>query len=197
MLWLVRTPLTIEGLENLPSGGSVLIANHSSYFDSLILAAAVPGEPCFVAKRELASQHFAGPLLRRLGTLFVERFDLQTGIEDSRSVLATAQAGSRLVSFPEGTFRRMPGLLPFKLGSFLAAAQAKVPIVPIALSGTRSILRANQWLPRQGAVHLRVGRPIEPCGTDWAAAVNLRDRSREEMLRMTGEPDLEEEAVTF
>jgi 1-acyl-sn-glycerol-3-phosphate acyltransferase len=195
MLWLSRTPLRIEGIENLPPSGAVLAVNHSSYFDVLVLAAAIPGELRFVTKRELAGQFFAGPFLRRLGALFVERFDLREGAEDSRLLLQEARAGSRVVSFPEGTLLRMPGLLPFKLGTFVAAAQANVPVVPIALRGTRSILRADQWFPRHGSVEMRIGKPIEPRGTDWSAAVDLRDRARVEMLWMCGEPDLEEEIV--
>ncbi len=197
MLWLSGTPLRVDGVENLPENGAVLAVNHSSYFDSLATAAAIPGEPCFVAKRELATQLFAGSLLRRLGTLFLERFDLQAGVEDTRLVLDAVRKGSRIVSFPEGTLRRMPGLLPFKLGSFVVAAQAKVPVVPIALRGTRSILRAGQWFPRRGSVQVHIGKPIEPRAADWSAAVDLRNRTRVEMLWMCGEPDLGEERTSF
>jgi 1-acyl-sn-glycerol-3-phosphate acyltransferase len=196
-LWLSRTRIHVEGIENLPERGAILAVNHSSYVDILILAAAIPGEPRFVAKRELASQRIAGPLLRRLGTLFVERFDLQAGVEDTRVMVEAARAGSRIVAFPEGTLHRMPGLLPFKLGSFLAAAHAGLPVVPIVLRGTRSILRADQWLPRRGSVEMQIGKPIEPRGNDWPAAVYLRDRARLEMLAMCGEPDLEAERTLF
>jgi len=197
MLWLSRIPLRVDGTENLPATGAILAVNHSSYVDILILAAAIPGEPRFVAKRELASQRIAGPLLRRLGTLFVERFDLQAGVEDTRVMVEAARAGSRIVAFPEGTLHRMPGLLPFKLGSFLAAAHAGLPVVPIVLRGTRSILRADQWLPRRGSVEMQIGKPIEPRGNDWPAAVYLRDRARLEMLAICGEPDLEAERTLF
>ncbi len=130
-----------------------------------------------------------------MGTLFVERFDLQAGVEDYRLVLDAVREGSLVVAFPEGTLRRMPGLLPFKLGSFLAAAEASKPVVPIALRGTRSILRSDQWFPRRGSVEMHVGKAIEPSGPDWTAAVELRDRCRAEMLALCGEPDLGEEAL--
>jgi 1-acyl-sn-glycerol-3-phosphate acyltransferase len=196
LLFLSRTPLRVEGLESLPERGAVLVVNHASYFDAVALMAAVPGEPRFVAKRELASQRVAGPLLRRLDALFVERFDLPAGVADTEAVLEATRAGARIVSFPEGTFQRMPGLLPFKLGSFLVASRAGVPVVPVALRGTRSILRADQWFPRRGVVEVRIGKPIEPLGRDWSAAVYLRDRARAEILWLCGEPDLEEEGVS-
>jgi len=195
MLWLSRTRLVVQGLEHLPQHGGILVVNHASYFDSLVLSAALPGEPSFVAKKELAGQRVAGPLLRRLHALFVERFDRQASVEDTERLLEAARAGRLLVSFPEGTLRRMPGLLPFKLGAFLVAARAGVPVIPAALSGTRSILRTDQWFPRRGSVRLRVGSPIPPRGRDWSAAIHLRDAARVEMLWMSGEPDLSEERV--
>jgi 1-acyl-sn-glycerol-3-phosphate acyltransferase len=197
MLWLSRMRIVVEGLENLSEAGGILLVNHSSYFDSLVLSAALPGEPSFVAKKELAAQRIAGPLLRRLDALFVERFDLQAGVEDTRRLVEAAREGRRIVSFPEGTLRRMPGLLPFKLGAFIMAAQAGVPVIPAGLRGTRSILRTDQWLPRRGAVHLRIGKPIQPRGSDWSAAIHLRDAARAEMLWLCGEPDLSEERVEF
>ena len=195
MLRLTRTRLVIEGLDNLPERGGIILVNHASYFDSLVLAAALPGEPSFVAKKELTEQRIAGSLLRRLDTLFVDRFDLQAGFEDTQRVLEASRAGRRIVFFPEGTLRRMPGLLPFKLGAFIVAARAGVPVIPSGLRGTRSILRADEWFPRRGSLRLCIGRPIEPRGSDWAAEIHLRDAARAEMLWMCGEPDLSEERV--
>jgi hypothetical protein len=63
----------------------------------------------------------------------------------------------------------------------------------VVVRGTRSILREGQWLFRRGVISVTVCEPIEPEGTDWDAAVALRDRVRAEMLRLCGEPDLSEE----
>ena len=84
----------------------------------------------------------------------------------------------------------MPGLLPFRMGAFLAAAQAGAPIVPVTIRGTRSILRAGSWFPRRGRLEVIVEPPIPPDGADWAAAVRLRDAARAAILRHCGEPDL-------
>ena len=101
-----------------------------------------------------------------------------------------AGEGHSLVFFPEGTFGRAPGLRPFRLGAFVVAAQTGVPLVPLGISGTRSILRAEQWFPRRGAVSVTVGTPIMPSGTDWNAVIALRDAARAQMLQLCGEPDL-------
>jgi 1-acyl-sn-glycerol-3-phosphate acyltransferase len=148
-----------------------------------------------VAKGELAGQAVAGPFLRRIGTLFVHRLDPKAGVEDTEVTVAAAKAGERIVSFPEGTLVRMPGLLGFRLGAFLAAAEAGAQVVPVAIRGTRSILRGGQWLPRRGEISVDIGAPIKPDGADFAAAVRLRDAARAFVLAHCREPDLADEQV--
>jgi acyl carrier protein len=189
-LRLTGTPLSVQGLGNLPATGAILVANHASYLDGLVLVAALPGETAFVAKTELAAQVFAGRFLPRIGTLFVERFDPEGGARDTQTALAAARAGRRLLFFPEGTLSRMPGLMAFHLGAFQAAVEAGLPVVPLTLRGTRSILRGDQWFPRRGAISLHIDRPIAPEGADFAAVLALRDRTRAAILARCGEPDL-------
>ncbi len=119
---LTGTPLTVRGLEHLPSGPCVLVANHSSYLDAYVLMAAIPRPFHYVAKRELLDNRWIGTPLERIGTLFVERFDVQRSVDESRKISAAARAGQSLGFFPEGTFTRRPGLLEFRMGAFVAAA---------------------------------------------------------------------------
>jgi hypothetical protein len=98
-----------------------------------------------------------------------------------------------MLFFPEGTFGRAPGLRPFRLGAFVVAAQTSVPAVPLGISGTRSILRSGQWFPRRGTVSLTIGPPIMPQGSDWTAAIALREGARAQILGYCGEPDLASE----
>ncbi len=172
-----------------PMAGTIIVTNHASYLDGLVLAAVLSGEPAFIAKKELEAQFFAGPFLRRLGALFVDRADPEGGVEDVNKALAAAQAGRMLVFLPEGTFTRAPGLLPFRLGAFVVAAGRHLSILPLTLRGTRSILRGDQWFPRHGAISVRAGSPIAADGTDFAAAIRLRDKARAEILASCGEPD--------
>jgi 1-acyl-sn-glycerol-3-phosphate acyltransferase len=192
---LTGTPLEVAAQCPVPEAPAILVVNHSSYLDSAVLSAAIPGALSFVAKGELARQAVAGPFLRRLGTLFVHRRDPKAGVEDQAAIVAAAKSGERIVSFPEGTLVRVPGLLGFRLGAFLAAAQAGIPVVPIAIRGTRSILRGGQWWPRRGAIAVDIGAPIGPDGKDFAAAVRLRDAARAFVLAHCHEPDLALEQV--
>jgi 1-acyl-sn-glycerol-3-phosphate acyltransferase len=195
LFWLTGVRLKISAQAPLPEGAAILVVNHSSYLDGAVLSAAIPGKLSFVAKGELASQAVAGPFLRRIGTLFVHRLDPKAGVEDTEATISAVRAGERIVSFPEGTLVRMPGLLGFRLGAFLAAAQAGVSVVPIAIRGTRSILRGDQWLPRRGEISVDIGAPIKADGSDFAAAIRLRDAARAFVLAHCREPDLAHEQV--
>jgi acyl carrier protein len=184
-------PLVVDGLEHLPAGKpAVVVANHASYVDAVVLVAALPTDVRFAAKRELARVPIVGTVLRALGTHFVERVDPFAGAEDTRELAAAVARGETLVLFPEGTFSRVPGLRAFRLGAFAAGAAAQVAVVPVVLRGTRSVLRESRWLPVRGPVSVRVQPALMPAGRDWSAAVLLRDRVRAAMLRECGEPDL-------
>lgn len=190
------TPIVVQGLENLPPPARpcVFVANHASYLDGYLLVAALPRELSFVAKAELMESFITRLVLRRIGTEFVDRFDAEAGVADARRVAKAAGGGRSLLFFAEGTFVRMPGLLPFHMGAFVAAVDAGVPVVPVAIRGTRSILRSGSWLPRRGAVTVTVDKPIDPgamgVADPWQAALKLREATRSRILRHCGEPDL-------
>jgi 1-acyl-sn-glycerol-3-phosphate acyltransferase len=194
LLRLFRIPVRVRGLEHLPHDHAcVLVVNHASYLDPLVLLSVLPSPISFVAKREFAEQFFARMLFHRLGTEFVERFDPQRGVEDTDCVLQAVRQGRSMLFFAEGTFGRAPGLRPFRMGAFVVAAQAGVPMVPMGIAGTRSILRSGQWFPRRGQVAVTIGAPIMPQGTNWTAAIALRDAARARILDYCGEPDLASE----
>jgi len=189
---LAGLPLLAKGLERLPAMPHLLVVPHASYLDGLVLAALLPVPPgyTFVAKQELAAAPGLGWLLRRLGTLFVARDDLGQVTADVAAQAAVLARGERLVVFAEGTFCRESGLRPFRMGAFVAAASAGVPVTVAALAGTREVLRDETWLPRRGPIRLTVGATVRPGGDDWAAAARLRDAARAALLLEVDEPDL-------
>jgi 1-acyl-sn-glycerol-3-phosphate acyltransferase len=189
-LWLTGLSPKVEVEQQIPARGVLLAVNHASYLDPLLLSAVIPGPLSFVAKEELAGQRVAGPFLRQIGTLFVRRTDVEGGVEDTRKLLEASRSGERIVSFPEGTLTRMPGLLGFRVGLFLVAAEAGIPVVPIVISGTRSALRGGQWFPRPAKIGVHIGKAMRADGSDFSAAVRLRDAVRQRTLALCGEPDL-------
>jgi 1-acyl-sn-glycerol-3-phosphate acyltransferase len=197
-----RAVCTIEGLNHLPppDRSCVFVANHASYLDAYFLGAYLPRHPSFVAKVEFTRSFITRVFLTRIGTEFVERFDQHKGMADTQRLIQKVAAGHSLLFFPEGTFTRRPGLLPFHMGAFVVAAKAGVPVVPIAIRGTRSMLRSGSWLLRPGMASITIGPPIKigneatttPADT-WATALKLRAAAREYILRHCREPDLAHE----
>lgn len=192
------TSITAQGLENLPEPETpcIFVSNHASYLDGYLLVGYLPRCFSFVAKGELLESAPVRMFLQRIETDFVERFDAQQGVKDFQRLADQARNGRTYLFFPEGTFTRSPGLLRFHMGAFIAAAEAGVPIVPLAIRGTRSLLRGDDWLPHRGSAQLHIGLPIMTAkpgsspAAAWATAVDLRDTARSEILRLSGEPDL-------
>jgi len=187
-LRLIGLRVRLDGLQHLPGGPCVVVANHASYLDSVLLGALLPPRFGFAAKRELAGAPLVGAALRRLGIVYVERFDAARGAADAQTLLARVRVGESFVIFPEGTFRRAPGLMPFKLGAFVTAAEAGVPLVPVVLHGTRDLLRAGAWLPQPVTVEVRLLPPLQPAGSGWDAALALRDAARRAIAAELHEP---------
>jgi 1-acyl-sn-glycerol-3-phosphate acyltransferase len=191
-LLLAGMPLRVRDADHLPKGQCVVAANHASYLDGVVMAAALPPRFGFVIKREMSEVPLAGLLLRRIGSEFVERFDRHKGATDARRVLRTAASGHSLVFFPEGTFKPETGIGKFHTGAFAIAARASCPVVPAVIRGTRRNMPATRVLPRPGPLEVQFSRAEMPGasvpGTD--PAVELRDRVRAIILSQAGEPDL-------
>ena len=184
-------PLDIEGLERLPARTCIVVANHASYLDGIILTAALPARFAFVIKKEMRAVPFAGYLLHRIGSEFVERGNRHRAAMAARRMLRKAHDGDALAFFPEGTFSREAGLRPFRSGAFVAAARAGLPVVPIVIRGARDILPDRQWLPRPGRLEVQLAEPVGPyLARDNAAARALSDAARRRILARLDEPDL-------
>jgi 1-acyl-sn-glycerol-3-phosphate acyltransferase len=193
LLWMCRVPRVVQGRSNIPRDRRfVLVSNHASYLDGLVLLATLPDPVAFVAKAELKARPLARWFLGRIGAQYVERFDVEQGAADARQLSAFAGTGFPLCFFPEGTFTRQPGLLEFRMGAFAAAVQNDLPVVPVTIRGTRSILRSDDWFPRRGAVAVIIGDPIAASGRApvWENVLSLRNQARASILRHLGEPDL-------
>ena len=185
--------LSVTGIDRIPRGGAVLAFNHASYMDAVVVAAVLPGEPTYVAKKELAGQIFAGPLLRRLGVLFLERFERRRQPRRSRK-----RDGGRATqracwcSFRKAHSRAGPGCPASISAPSGWRRRRSCRWCPGILRGTRSMLRGEQWFPRWSPVSVTIAHPIMPSGTDFASVVQLRDAVRAVVLAGCGEPDLGE-----
>ncbi|HUP37370.1 MAG TPA: AMP-binding protein, partial [Candidatus Limnocylindria bacterium] len=163
LLALAGCRVQLDGQARLDSAGpAVLVANHSSYLDVVVLLAALPVDVRFVAKRELTTAPLIGTIIERAGHLTVERVDRPASVADAARATTALRDRQSLLFFPEGTFVRSPGILPFRLGAFRAAVETGRPVVPIALRGTRRILPPDRWLLRHGTISISVAPPLWP-----------------------------------
>ncbi len=194
LFWLTFTPLKVQGHEHLDlHNPQIIVANHASYLDGFIVTAALDVPIHFIVKGELARIAPARILLERFGVEFVDRFNARKGTSDVGRIADKARNGQSIVFFPEGTFTTFDGLQPFRMGAFVTAARAGIPVVPVAISGARKIIRGSEWFPRRGYLQVTILPPIQPAGTGWQVAVDLRDAARRELAPWTGEPNLVED----
>lgn len=121
--------LTVRG--RVPTQPSLMVANHMSYFDPLIIASLAPCTA--IAKEDVSAWPWIGRLARNLGVIFVERESPMSGARVLREALGRLADGVSVLVFPEGTTTSGETVLPFKRGSFGAAMLAGVPVVPVAI----------------------------------------------------------------
>jgi 1-acyl-sn-glycerol-3-phosphate acyltransferase len=185
--WRVR----VVGREHLRKNAPcMLVANHTSYADIVVLMAALGTDYHFVAKSEVMSMPFFRTFLRKLGHFAFRRADPRARLREAKRIEDALRHGESVFVFPEGTFTAQSGVRPFHLGAFKAATTAQRMILPIALAGTRHVLRDGAWLPRHGRITITICPPIAPPSTvdDWQQIVRVRDSARETIARFAREP---------
>src|SRR4051812_2374558 len=180
-------------VQGIPPGPCVIVANHASYLDGVLMKGVLPARFSFVIKKEVSRVPLAGVLLRRIGSEFVDRFNRHAGAVDARRLIKKADAGQALAFFPEGTFIEQPGLGKFHSGAFAIAARAGLPVVPVVIRGTRRILPSGHFLPRPGRIEVEILPTIAvPADLDSAVIASMtRDQARARILAALDEPDLE------
>jgi len=184
----IGSPVRVEGAAIEMHYPCVVVANHSSYLDGIILTAALPAGFTYLIKQQMAAMPIAGFVLRRLGSAFVNREDMLDRKRSARALLGLAKQGDALGFFPEGTFDAAPGLKAFQLGAFSAAARASLPVVPVVIYGARGKLPANRLLPAPGPLRVRICEPVP--STLHGSARELMHATRRAMLLHLDEPDL-------
>ena len=185
--WRVRVDGREHLRENIPR---MLVANHTSYADIVVLMAALGTDYHFVAKAEVMSMPFFRTFLRKLGHFSFRREDSRSRLQQAEQIEDALRRGESVFVFPEGTFSAQSGVRPFHLGAFKAAIAAQREIVPIALDGTRRALRDGTWLPRRGRIIITICPPIPPppSAEDWQQIVRVRESAREIIARFAREP---------
>jgi 1-acyl-sn-glycerol-3-phosphate acyltransferase len=161
-----------EGLEHVVSPGSyVFISNHLSFMDTPVVLANIPVQFRFLAKRGLFQIPFLGQHLSRAGHIPVPREDARAAVKTMQLAAETIrQKKISLLMFPEGGRSHNGELQPFKEGAAYIAIRAGVPLVPVAITGTRKLLPWGSGIVLPGCVRLQILKPIE------TTHLSLKDR---------------------
>ena len=164
----------------------VYVSNHQSMADVPALFRTLRTPLRVLAKKELFDRPVTGWYLRSMGMIPVDRARRKQAKQRLLQVSATDLEGSSILAFPEGTRSRDGGISRFKKGAFILAMQEGLPIVPVAVEGTRHVVRRSGVTGRPGRVAVRVGSPIETAGLDPDDIPDLIERVRNEVLRLHG-----------
>ncbi|MGZ5818492.1 MAG: lysophospholipid acyltransferase family protein, partial [Burkholderiaceae bacterium] len=170
----------------------VLLVNHSSFLDGIVLTALLPASPgySFVMRQEFDIQRLLCPLMKSLGALVLNRSRKKKRVRSDIDMMTNALLqGENLVIFPEGGFSPEPTLKPFHSGAFVAATNANVPIVVAKLYGARSVLKPKTWLPRRVNMTLEIGPILYSSGKNRAAIMQLLATARAAMMPVSQEAD--------
>ena len=163
--WLILATTGVDvrasGIDALTPGRTyIFVSNHQSIYDIPILFETLPYQLRIIAKKSLGRFPFLGWHLQRTGHLLVDRRS-----PDPRGILRhwteLVSKGLSLIVLPEGTRSTDGRVGRFKAGSFLLAIQAGLPIVPVAVSGSRHVMRKNRLMVKPGKVTVVVRAPIE------------------------------------
>jgi 1-acyl-sn-glycerol-3-phosphate acyltransferase len=183
---LCGLPVHRIGMERLPAGPCIVVANHASYLDGPLLFAVLPPRFAFVIKKEASRIPLAGLLMRRLGHHFVDRSNRHEGANDARRILRAVGHGESVAFFPEGTFGVQTGVARFHTGAFVTAARAGVPVAPVAIRGTRRALGARTFVPRWSRIEVEALSP--PTAAPGVVPAMLRDSVRQQIAASLPEP---------
>lgn len=156
-LYVLGTPVII-GRENIPlSGPMIVVANHESLIDGLLLASFWPQRITSLSAAYLFRLPIIGSVLRSLGAIPVQN---EAGeLSAMKAAIRILQEGKTLIIFPEGQVSKHDGLCPFKYGWAYLAFKTGVPVIPVAIKGTRTILPRGSIIPRRGKIYMQIAKP--------------------------------------
>jgi 1-acyl-sn-glycerol-3-phosphate acyltransferase len=185
---LTGITVDVDGTLEKGEAGSIVVANHPSFIDAVVLILASQGPLAFVTSTDFELKPVIGPFLRRIGCAFIARGEPGRVGADMARLEDLARRGSRVTVFPEGSIARAPGLRPFHLGAFALSAQTRLPIVPVAIRGSRDVVRPGTYLPRRADVSVVVGESIGPPEPRFASEAAVALIARQTLAEVVGEP---------
>ena len=174
--WICRLlhPVTVQGLENLPRHGALLVANHASNWDPLVLATALPMDYRLrvMGKEELFQNPILAWVIRVGGAFPVNRGGAD--IQAVKTAIQSLKQGWNLLIFPEGTRVKDPGHAEVKGGAAMMAIRSGVDMVPVFIDTKKRPFHR---------VHIIIGRPYTPVYTGRKGTAEEYQANADEIMR--------------
>jgi 1-acyl-sn-glycerol-3-phosphate acyltransferase len=165
ILFVSGIKVDVEGLANIdPAKSYIYMSNHRSNFDIPVLLGCLPIQFRWLAKAELFKIPIFGRAMQGAGYVKIDRFNRESAFKSIDEVAAKMKNGVSVMIFPEGTRSEDGNIKPFKKGGFIMAVDSGVPIVPVIVRGTRSIMVKDRWRIKPGNVTLSIKKPIDTTG---------------------------------
>ena len=162
ILWVSGVRVTVKGQANLlPGRSTIYMANHQSNYDIPVLMAALPVQFRWLAKEELFKIPIFGRGMRGCGYISIDRSNRKRAFASLKEAARKIREGVSVLIFPEGTRSTDGQIRTFKKGGFVLSVDAGVPIVPVVIYGTRSIMPKGRLLIQTRPVRMDILEPIE------------------------------------
>jgi 1-acyl-sn-glycerol-3-phosphate acyltransferase len=159
-LWIAGVDFEVEWKAPMPEGPAIFAANHSSALDIWATVAAIPRGVRFIAKTEVFRWPVFGWYMTLGGHVPVDRRDHARAVASLSRAAQRVREGTSLIVFPEGTRSRDTLVHAFKKGPFVIAAQAGVPVVPLAITGAGKVTPKSLLHVHPGPIRVTFGRPV-------------------------------------
>jgi 1-acyl-sn-glycerol-3-phosphate acyltransferase len=184
LIRLALTRVTVTGAEKIsPTQSYIILASHQSYMDIPATLGFLPTQIRFAAKKELFSIPFLGWHLRRAGHVEIDRSSRADAIAALNRAAMYIRDGVCIILFPEGTRTSDGSLQPFKKGGFKLAIQTHLPILPVTIRGSRSVLPRDSSIFRAGLIEILVDDPIDTTNCSDEDLPMLMESVRESLER--------------
>lgn len=160
ILKVIGVSVKIKGIENLPKRNCLIVSNHQSNADFLILMAKLDKQMGFIAKKEILKLHIVGTWMKAINCVFIDREDIRESLKAINKGIDNLEKGYSMVIFPEGTRSKSHELGEFKKGSMKMATKTNVPLVPIALDNTFKVFEEENGKLKSADVTMSILEPI-------------------------------------
>lgn len=183
LLGVAGVRVRAEGLGRVePGSGAIYVANHASLWDIPAIVRVIPVPLYFIAKKELRKIPFLGWTMTAVGMIFIDRTNKATSMASMREAGQRVAAGCNVISFPEGTRSKTGEIGLFRRGTFTIAREGRVDLVPVGISGARSIMASGSFRLRPGTIRINIGERITPSALDNLTVDEMAARLRENVL---------------